>query len=137
MPGEDGTRRALAEYLYHLGKNAQRCGEPDRARAALAESLLLADLGGDFRGTAIALIRLGCIEEEAGRHERAAVFYGAAKKLADPDHVTPWPPFDEPDYEKHVAAVKASLDEDAFARAADRGRTMTVGDFVAMVREPS
>lgn len=137
MAGHDGTRAALAEYLYHMGKTAQGSGELIRARAALIESLSLSREAGDFRGMAVAAIRLGRIDADAGHHQRAAVLYGGARAIAEADHVAPWPPFDEPDFEDAVAAIRSELGGDAFDRAVARGQAMTVVELIdAVMRTP-
>jgi predicted ATPase/class 3 adenylate cyclase len=134
MPGELGTQAALGEYLYHLGRTAQRRGELDRAGTAVTESLGLCLRAGDLRGVAIALIRLGQIDRESGRPERAAVLFGAADEVARRDHLAPWPPADEPDYPEHRAALERHLGTTALDAALREGAATSVGDLVALLR---
>ena len=136
MSGRDGARAALAEYLYHLGKTAQGRGELGRARTALTESLTLCHEAGDHRGMAIAAIRLGCIEADAGDHQRAAVFYGGAQTIGEADDLISWPPFDQRDYEDAVAVARSLPDVDTVQNELARGKAMTPAELVDFARDP-
>jgi predicted ATPase/class 3 adenylate cyclase len=137
MPGRHGTMAALAEYLYHLGKNAHRRGELERARAALVESAWLCREAGDFRGGAAALIRLGRVALDDGDPDLAAVLLGAARNVAEIDGFVPFPPVGEPGFDEVVRAAQAALG-DRFDAAWRRGTSSTLRDAVDLVRpEPA
>ncbi len=133
-----GEKAALAEYLYHLGKNAYRQGQLERARVALAESLALCRDAEDYRGAATALITLGRVGEADGDLVRATILFSAANAVAEADAFTPWPPLDEPQYPEHVDKARAALGSERFDKAWQRGRSMSLDASTAFARnEPS
>lgn len=134
MSGENGTQAALGEYLYHLGRTAQRRGELDRARSAVAESLGLCLRAGDRRGMAIALIRLGSIDQESGLAHRAGLLFGAAEEVARLDQLSPWPPGDEPDYPERKTALEREIGSAALESTLAEGGSTAVADLIELVR---
>jgi non-specific serine/threonine protein kinase len=131
--GEAGTRAALAEHLFHLGKTAFRRGELDRARNALGESLVLCTSAEDYRGAVIALIALGRVCAAADDRQQAAVLLACALAVAEKDGFSPWPPLEEPDFEQHVDEVRRELESHEFEKAWQRGRAMSLGGATALV----
>ena len=130
--GELGTKAALGEYLYHVGKTASRQHELERARAALVASLRLCQDAADFRGMVIAFIAVGAIDDEAGNHARAVSFYAVAQAVAEADELDPFPPFDEPSYDEDVAASREALGEERFDAAWRRGQAMGIDAAIAL-----
>ncbi|MDP9494811.1 MAG: NB-ARC domain-containing protein, partial [Actinomycetota bacterium] len=130
IEGQAGARAALAEYLYHVGKTAYRHDDVHRARAALAESLNLADSAGDARGAAIAVAGLAVCAHRLGDNETAARLFGLAEWIASDNHVRIWPPPDEPDYAQQVGAVREVLGA-GFARATMEGEALSIEQAVA------
>lgn len=129
--GDTGTQAALAENLFHLGKTAFRGDDLERARNALGESLLLCSAAEDYRGASIALIALGQVSAASGDYQEAARFLGCAAAVAEQDGFSPWPPLDEPDFDRHVEEARDKLDPAPFQEAWQRGRTMTLSEAVA------
>jgi tetratricopeptide (TPR) repeat protein len=132
IEGEQGAKAALAEYLYHMGKTAQRHGELARAREALAASLRLCIDATDIRGAAIAIAALAVITRVEGDARIAARLFGLADHLADVDRLQNWPPPDEPDYETAETAAGEELGT-AFAAEHAAGASLELGDAAALV----
>ncbi|HEY7704952.1 MAG TPA: adenylate/guanylate cyclase domain-containing protein [Acidimicrobiia bacterium] len=132
-----GTRAALAEYLYHLGKMALRRAEIGRGRAALLESLSLCLEAGDYRGMIIALIALGRESSASGDFTRAATLFGAAAGLAEWDKLDPWPPVDESDFDDSVGVARGVLPKAEFDASWDRGYRLDAAGANAYARAAS
>jgi tetratricopeptide (TPR) repeat protein len=131
--GLAGIRAALAEHIFHLGKTAFRRGELDRARNALLASLELCKDAEDHRGACIALIALGRVCAAAGDAERSIILLACARWTASADGLAPWPPVDEPDFDRHVAEARRHLPPGIYERAWDRGARMTLNDALLFV----
>ncbi len=129
-----GQKAALAEYLYHLGKNAYRQGQSERAGFALVESLALCRDAEDYRGATIALIALGRVCGTDGDWVRATILFSVANTVAEADPFTPWPPLDEPQYHEHVDQARAAVGSDPFDKAWQRGRSMSLDASIAFAR---
>lgn len=106
--GQVGARAALAEYLYHMGKTAQRAGEPFRAWHPLVESLRLCIEAVDGRGAAIAAVALAGLIRLQGDQVSAGHLYALAEKTALRDRLI-WPPPDEVGYADSFAATRDAL----------------------------
>ncbi len=132
--GQLGIKAALAEYLYHLGKTALRQGHIDRAQTALRESFALSRDAQDFRGIAVALVRLGCVLVAKEDAERALTLFAAASSVAAADSLDPWPPADEPDYQDHVESTRQALGAGESDRVWRAGAALTLKDVSAQVR---
>ncbi len=74
---------------------------------------------------------LGCLSAQLGQPERAATFFGALEGLIEQGNSAILLPVDKPEHDRHLAAVRAALDEATFTRAWDAGRTMSVDQIVA------
>lgn len=109
IEGQVGARAALAEYLYHMGKTAQRAGEPYRAWHPLVESLRLCIEAVDGRGAAIAAAALAGLTRVQGDHVTAGHLYALAERTARRDRLVDWPPPDEEGYTDSFAATRESL----------------------------
>jgi predicted ATPase/class 3 adenylate cyclase len=131
IEGQAGARAALAEYLYHVGKTAYRHDQVARSRDALAESLKLADAAGDSRGAAIAVAGLAVCAHTMGDHVAAARLFGLADWMASANQIRVWPPPDEPDYARQVAAVREELGA-GFVRATMEGESLSVEQALAL-----
>lgn len=109
VEGQVGARAALAEYLYHMGKTAQRAGEPYRAWHPLVESLRLCLEAVDGRGAAIAAAALGGLIRAKGDPVTAGHLYALAERTARRDRLVDWPPPDEQGYMDSFASTRAAL----------------------------
>lgn len=132
--GQLGVKAALAEYLYHLGKTASRQGHVDRAQAALRESFALSREAEDFRGVVVSLIHLGCVLSAKEDPERALTLFAAASSVAAADSLEPWPPADEPDYQRHVENARRVLGVGESDRVWRTGTALSLKDVTAQVR---
>jgi hypothetical protein len=136
IEGQAGARAALAEYLYHVGKTAFRHDQVERSKAALAESLKLADAAEDERGAAIAVAGLPVCAQTIGDNETAARLFGLAEWMASDGQVRIWPPPEEPDYPSRMAAVREALGA-GFVRATMDGESLTVDQALALAFPPA
>ncbi|MBI3660878.1 tetratricopeptide repeat protein [Candidatus Acetothermia bacterium] len=100
-------------------------GDYARARRFHESSLAIRREIGDKSGIAYSLeglAKVACLQEQT---ERAARLFGEMKVLRE-SIGAPLPPSDRTDYERHLATVRASLSEGAFANAWAQGRAMTL-----------
>jgi len=121
----------VAEVLLELGRVAQAQGDESAAATHYVESLALCrELGlGHVRDVAYCLEGLG---GAAGRGPgaRGARLLGAAAALRESKGI-PLPPVNRGDYERHVTAARAQLDEATFAAAWAEGRALTMEQAIA------
>lgn len=130
--GHVGAKAALAEYLYHMGKTAQRVGEDFRAPAPLRESLELCIDAVDGRGAAIAAVALAGLLVARGEPGAAARLYAIAERTAQRDGLTEWPPPDEVGYAEARETAKKALGE-GWDQAMKDAATMTWEDALDLV----
>jgi tetratricopeptide (TPR) repeat protein len=127
-------RAGVALCLDNLGRLSRVEGNGQLALENLWEALSLSrDLG-------LKSIAIDCVEVlagligERGDGARAARLLGAAEALQEVvglPHEAP----EKPDYDRDVSLVRGLLDEDAFARAWDEGRGMTLEQATAYALE--
>lgn len=122
--GHVGAKAALAEYLYHMGKTAQRAGESYRAAAPLRESLALCIEAVDGRGAAIAAAALAGLLAEQGSIEAAARLHALAERTARRDRLPDWPPPDEIGYTEGVETLRMEMGG-GWREALEEGEGMT------------
>ena len=117
-----GTVVALAA----LGMVSLTAGDPEQAQAYLAENLELLRGMGHKMGIAYCLLGMAGVAGERARPDRAARLWGAAEALREAIgmHLTP---FDRSHYryEERLAAARALIEEDAWARVWAEGRAMS------------
>jgi predicted ATPase len=128
-----GSRAALGEYLYHMGKTAYRHDQLARAREALLASLVLCDGAGDMRGVSIAVAGLAVCAHADGDDERAAQLFGLADWLASKHRVETWPPPEEKDYQSQVEATREALGTKEFARLTIEGESLSLDAIEGLV----
>ncbi|MFL5731579.1 MAG: ATP-binding protein, partial [Chloroflexia bacterium] len=141
---EMGYRWSIALLLNHLGLVAQELGDYDRARALHEESLTLRRDLGERAGIIGSIISLAAaIARKAGRElerakeprepleqlERAATLFGAADTLLEstPSVLSS---DDRRLHEQNLALVQSLLNEEAFTKAWELGRGMSLEDAV-------
>jgi non-specific serine/threonine protein kinase len=119
----------IAISLFLLGLVARYRGDYKLAATLWRESLTLFwELR--YKGGIV-----WCLEELAGaagvqgQPERAARLFGAAEALRQVIGVPVWPS-ERADYDRSVAAVRAGLGEEAFAKAWEEGRKMKMEEAV-------
>ncbi len=121
----------VARGLAHLGRALYLQGDRPHARAAFREVLgVIRETGLAGHTLADCLDWLAALEAERGRPERAARLFGAAEAQWRASGAVRYPP-DRAVYERDVAAVRAALDEGAFAAAWAEGRALGSEDAVA------
>jgi tetratricopeptide (TPR) repeat protein len=107
--GEIGPKAAMAEYLYHMGKTAQRTGDDGRAVKPLVESMRLAFEAVDWRAVAIAAAALAGLAAGWGENATAARLFGLAEAVAETDRLRDWPPPDEDGYLENMSWTEKEL----------------------------
>jgi predicted ATPase/DNA-binding CsgD family transcriptional regulator len=129
-----GHKGGYAHTLSILGRVALHQGDVERATRCYHESLALRQETGEKEGVAAALEGLARVAAIRGQSRRAAQLYGAAEALRD-KMGTPLPPTERTFYEHAVAAVRADLDESAFAQTWAEGRAMELSQAMAAALE--
>jgi len=133
-----GNQAAVAQMLCRLGGVSFHLDRREAARTLLAESLARWRELGDKRGIA------GCFVELAGMYvgeqpERAARLLGTAKAFLEAGDLVPPATLQaeiRADYERTLAAVRAQVDEEAFAAAWEAGQAMPLEGAIAWAAEP-
>jgi non-specific serine/threonine protein kinase len=130
------SQHDIAWSVSALGYVALRQNDGQRAAALFAKSLALRRELSDPHSIATCLAGLAEVAEAAGQLEQAAQLLGATQVLlaASGRHLedTEWDIFSyipitsQAEFERHVAAVRAALGDEAFAAAWTEGRTMTL-----------
>ena len=118
-----GHAWGFARTLTSLGGVACEAGEDARASTLYEEGLELERMSGNKLGAAACLEGLARVAAARGEPERAARLCGAAAALRE-EIDAPLPPVARADHERHVAAARAGLGEEAFESAWAQGRAM-------------
>jgi predicted ATPase/DNA-binding SARP family transcriptional activator len=127
-----GDKRGLALALHGLGRLAHAQGDEARAVSFLKQGLTLRKEMGDKQGIAESLESLAgtlgaCEDRDA--LEGAAKLFGAAEYLREKIGA-PLPPVEREAYERDLAAVRAQIDEEAFATGWAVGRGMKLEEVL-------
>lgn len=124
-----------ADALIGLGWVSLRAGDRGQAAALFGECLTLSYQRGGMAHVADCLRGLGAVAGQAGEPERAARLFGAAGRLRE----TTSPPSNSSQsaYERHRAAARAQLDDEAWAAAWTAGRNLTLERAVSDAVERS
>jgi ATP/maltotriose-dependent transcriptional regulator MalT len=129
-----GNKQGQAFSLFHLARIARHLGDYAAARSRHAEGMLLFQQTGDRRGIGYSLAGLAILAAAQGDAQRAAKLSGA---LASLERVL-GSFLDAPlqiEYDQELAAVRAALDEEAFAAAWDEGQAMTMEQAIEYALE--
>src|SRR3990172_4024738 len=118
-----GDKWGIAFSQSNLGIVAWNQGDHERAELLFRESLLLRRALGDKRGITTSLVGLAAVAAARGQAERSALLFGAAEALREAIRV-PVPPFIRDEYDRRVAALRATMKEQAFTEAWAEGRAM-------------
>jgi len=118
-----------ATTLLRLGRVVFWQGNAERAAALFKESLVLRKERGDKNGIAASIDALACAAVTQGQLEKSARLFGAADALRETIHTTV-PPAQRAEYVRHMATLRAQLDETAFAAGWAEGRAMTLEQAV-------
>jgi predicted ATPase len=133
---ELGAKVGVGWSLHNLALVARDRGDYVRAFELFCASLDIRRELGDRRGIADCLEGLAAVAAALRRPREAARLYGAAAALREAIEA-PILPFDQAEYDRHLAATQAQLEQSAFAEAWATGRAMTpeqsvqeIGDWV-------
>jgi hypothetical protein len=123
-------RRASANALTLMGRAALLAGDSARATAGYVASIKLLQELQDQPGLVAGLEGLASVACAQGQATQAARLFGAADALRASvgTHITP---AERADYERQLAAVRAQLDEPAFAAAWAAGRALSLEQAIA------
>jgi non-specific serine/threonine protein kinase len=128
MPG------TVPSLLHNLGHVALRRGDRRRALRLFRESLTLFRNQGDQRGTAECFAGVGGVFGALGLPDRATRLLGAAEALREAIGAAEWPANAE-DAARNLAAVRAQMDEPAFAAAWAAGRALSLEEACDLALE--
>ena len=117
--------------LHNLGHVALHEGEHERALACFTESLALFQDQGDTQGLAACLAGVAAVAEGRGELERAASLFGAAAAVLESSG-TRLDTADRTAFDQHLEAVRARLDEAAFATAWSAGQAMPLEQAIVL-----
>ena len=120
---ELGARLGMAMILQNLGYVALHQGDGQQATALFEESMALYQELKWPRGIAECVAGLAGAAGVVGQPERAARLFGAAEALLETTGAQ-MAGVDRAEWDRYVAAVRAQLDEAAFAAAWAEGRTI-------------
>jgi tetratricopeptide (TPR) repeat protein len=121
---EVGDKWLSATVLGTLGDLTRAQGDHAEARSRYTESLAIYRQLEDTRGIADCLKGLAAVDYLQGQHRRAAQLFGAAAALREAGGA-PLSDSDRAEEDRHIAAIRARLGEEAFAAAWAAGRAMT------------
>jgi predicted ATPase/transcriptional regulator with XRE-family HTH domain len=126
---ELGELRSIAASLHNLAYVALHKNDYDRGATLFAESLGLYRKIGDLNGIVICLAGMACIASARSHPVRAACLFGAHEMLLEVIDM-PIDPIDRIEYDRHLAAARAQLDEAAFAAAWAEGRALSLDQAI-------
>ncbi|MGB8645888.1 MAG: tetratricopeptide repeat protein, partial [Anaerolineae bacterium] len=124
-----GTALSLHTLSYH----ARMRKEWPRARDLLCEALGLYQVLGTKENAIECLESIAVVEYEMGQFAQAAQLYGATAQLRETYHI-PTPPMNRPAIETENAQAQARLGPDAFARAWEQGRALSLEETIAFAQ---
>ena len=126
-----GHRRMEAAALAQLGLHARDDGRLEEAGSMLKEAVRIEHEHGDALAVAVDLGRLASVVARAGRAETAARLLSASDGLTEGlgASVAWW---GEKRNDETLAAIRAQLDEAAFAEAWEQGQALTADEAVAL-----
>jgi tetratricopeptide (TPR) repeat protein len=131
-----GNQRGTAVVLHNLGYVALAQGEWRKAVTHFEKSLDLSQDLSDKEGIAWCSAGLAGVAQAQAQWESAARLLGAADGLLTAMTLS-LGPADRLEHERMVAAVRAQLEEAAFADAWAKGRRMTLDEAVAYALQDS
>lgn len=124
-----GDSRGVAEVLLELGRVAHAQGNEARAASLCRESLMLSSKLDNKSHIAFCLTVLAGVIQATGDAARAARLFGAAEILLQSlDAVLD--PCGTLEYDSNLAGTRAQMSQEAFAKAWQEGRMMTLEQAV-------
>jgi predicted ATPase/class 3 adenylate cyclase len=130
MARELKDRYFIASALGNLGEDAYNQDDLERAESLLAESLVLSHELGDMRLIHGVLGNLASIAGSRGNAARAVRLFGAAKAILEGTgmHLAD---LENPSFGEHLRAARSQMNEEAWKKAWEEGRAMTVEETVS------
>jgi non-specific serine/threonine protein kinase len=128
-------RFALAWPFLNLAWVSLHEGDYRNAKALFEESLILSNESRNKGNTTLCLAGFASVLGMTGKPQQAARLFGAVESLLE--SIGPIEPTDQKDFDHYVAAVRAQLDQAAFAKAWAEGRTMTLEQAITFALEKS
>jgi non-specific serine/threonine protein kinase len=122
-------KHAIAVLLHNLAEVMQHTGNYGQAKRLHREGLALSCELGDKRVISIGLDGLAAALSATGQAAPAARLFAAAASLRGATGAS-LEPGEQADLDRHVAATRAALGEQAFAAASSDGREMAVEQAV-------
>jgi predicted ATPase/DNA-binding SARP family transcriptional activator len=130
MDRERGLKRGPIWALRQLGIAAKLQNESERAAAYLIESLSLAEKDEDVHGIVMTLGLMAGIVAGIGQPRRAARLLGAEVMLLE-SYEMGLDRFEQKEFDRDIASLRAQLDEETFMAAWSEGRKLTLEQAVA------
>jgi predicted ATPase/DNA-binding CsgD family transcriptional regulator len=127
---EQADSWSIGFALSILGNLNLQAGDPARAQVLQQESLALRHAIGDGVGIGRCLDGLGWAASVRGQAVRAARLWGAADAIRRRVGAAPHPPW-QAEHERHVAAMRTRLGDEAFGSAWTEGGMLDVDQAVA------
>lgn len=131
---EIGREAGVVRSTHCLGHVALHRGDLEQAAALFYESLAMFRKLGHQRGIAECLAGLAGLAANQGQPQRGGRLLGAAAAMLSALGGAWWPA-DRVEYERHLAAIRAALTEEAFAVVWAAGQAMTLEQAIAYVSE--
>jgi non-specific serine/threonine protein kinase len=132
---EVGHRPTIGRALTSLARLCQSEGDEAQAGALFRQGLAFARAVGDRRAIAGCVGGLGLVATQEGAWVRGVQLIGAARVL---DELFPrsFDPAERARCDSRLEGARAALGDEAFARAWEEGRAMTLEQAVAYALEP-
>ena len=118
-----------ATTLFRLGRAVFWQGDLARSATLFKDSLVLRKQRADKAGIAACLDGLAGVAVMGDRLEESARLFGAAQALREAIR-NPVAPAQRAEYDRHVATVRTTLDEETLAAAWAAGRAMTLDEAI-------
>ena len=126
-----GNELLIASEACNLSMVERQLGDLEAAEALAREALEIEERSGDQFTTPFAFSGLAAIATERGQHERAATLVGAAEAIMEAQGMA-WPPDERPHYERLLTVLPEAMGGQSFEQARATGRSMAIGDAVAL-----
>lgn len=121
--------------LRHIGIAFVNLSDLTNGRAALRESLILAQQLNSKYDIAQVLMRFGEVAQRLDQPVRVVHLYWASRNILDT--IGAWQQEDESEFENELAPCRGMLSESEFADAVEQGRAMTMEQAIAFALELS
>jgi predicted ATPase/transcriptional regulator with XRE-family HTH domain len=132
---ESSVMSELPALLHNLGYVALAQGLVQKAKALFAEALATHHEAENMAGVAECLTGYAGVAAVVGQPQQAARLFGIVDSLRAGADGPIWPP-EQVEYERHLAAARAQLDEAAFTVAWRAGHALPLREAIAEALTP-